>query len=79
MKKNLLKTLRGNKSQLEIAKEYGVSQQCWQSWETGRTVPDNATMLRMENNFGVPMEHIFTKASRFVRLRIKSSKTVALY
>lgn len=59
MKQNLLKILRGDKSQVEMAKEYGVSQQCWQSWETGRTVPDNSTMLRMENNFGVPMEHIF--------------------
>jgi len=48
MKKNLLKDLRGAKSQSEIAKEYEVSQQCWQSWESGRTVPDNATMLQME-------------------------------
>ena len=59
MKKNLLKDLRGTKSQAEIAKEYSVSQQCWQSWEAGRTVPDNATMLQMEKNFNVPMEVIF--------------------
>ncbi|MBR2518352.1 MAG: helix-turn-helix transcriptional regulator [Selenomonadaceae bacterium] len=59
MKKNLLKDLRGAKSQLEIAKEYGVSQQGWQSWEIGRTLPDNATMLKMEKNFNVPMEVIF--------------------
>ena len=59
MKKNLLKDLRGAKSQSEIAKDYQVSQQCWQSWETGRTLPDNATMLLMEKNFGVPMEVIF--------------------
>ena len=59
MKQNLLKVLRGKKTQAEIAKEYGVTQQCWQSWETGRTVPDNAVMLKMENFFGVPMEHIF--------------------
>lgn len=59
MKKNLLKDLRGKKSQAEIAKNYQVSQQCWQSWETGRTLPDNATMLQMEQNFGVPMEVIF--------------------
>ena len=59
MKNNLLKDLRGTKSQTEIAKKYGVSQQCWQSWEVGRTVPDNATMLQMEKNFNVPMEVIF--------------------
>lgn len=59
MKKNLLKALRGDKSQAEIAKEYKISQQCWQSWEIGRTLPDNATMLQMEKNFNVPMEVIF--------------------
>lgn len=59
MKKNLLKKLRGQKSQAEMAKEYKVSQQGWQSWETGRTVPNNATMLQMEKNFNVPMEVIF--------------------
>lgn len=59
MKKNLLKDLRGAKSQSEIAREYKVSQQCWQSWETGRTLPDNATMLQMEKIFGIPMEVIF--------------------
>ena len=59
MKKNLLKELRGTKSQAEIAKKYDVTQQGWQSWEIGRTVPDNATMLQMEKNFNVPMEVIF--------------------
>ena len=59
MKKNLLKDLRGGKSQAEIAKEFNVSQQGWQSWEIGRTVPDNATMLQMEMKFNVPMEVIF--------------------
>ena len=59
MKKNLLKDLRGAKSQSEMAKAYKVSQQGWQSWEAGRTVPDNATMLQMEKNFNVPMEVIF--------------------
>ena len=59
MKKNLLRDLRGTKSQAEIAKDYNVSQQCWQSWEIGRTLPDNATMLQMEKKFNVPMEVIF--------------------
>ena len=59
MKKNLLKDLRGKTIQAEIAKKFNVSQQGWQSWEVGRTVPDNATMLKMENYFNVPMEVIF--------------------
>lgn len=60
--KNLLKVLRGGQTQAEIAKQFGVSQQGWQSWEVGRTIPDNATMLRMEKTFEVPMEHIFFDA-----------------
>lgn len=59
MEKNLLKNLRGQKTQAEIAKEYQVSQQCWQSWEVGRTIPPNSIMLKMEQNFKTPMEMIF--------------------
>lgn len=59
MKKNLLKDLRGTKSQAEMAKEYNITQQCWQSWESGRTLPDNAMMLRLEKDFDIPMEVIF--------------------
>ena len=59
MKKNLLKLLRGQKSQAEMAKQYGVTQSCWHSWEVGRTRPDSQTMLKMENEFQIPMEIIF--------------------
>ena len=59
MIKNLLKLLRGERSQSELAKRFGVSQQGWQSWESGRTVPDNPTMLKMETEFQIPMEVIF--------------------
>ena len=57
--KNLLKMIRGTRSQVEIAKQFGVSQQGWQSWECGRTVPDHSTMLKMEQDFQIPMEVIF--------------------
>ena len=65
MKKNLLKLLRGDRSQSEIAKEYEVSQQCWQSWETGRTIPPNTTMLKMEKDFDIPMEAIFFESFNY--------------
>ena len=65
MKKNLLRDLRGDKSQSEIAKEFNVSQQGWQSWEIGRTVPDNARMLQMEKKFNVPMEVIFFDSFKY--------------
>lgn len=59
MKRNLLKLLRGDKTQNEMANIYGVTQQTWFSWETGRTVPNNETMLKMEKDFSIPMEVIF--------------------
>ena len=68
MKKNILKKLRGTKSQKEIAKEFNFSQQGWQSWETGRTVPNNAIMLQMEKKFNVPMEVIFFDSFNYNKL-----------
>ena len=65
MKRNLLKLLRGNHSQNELAERYNVSQQCWQSWETGRTIPNNATKLKMEREFNIPMEVIFFEAFNY--------------
>ena len=62
---NLLRLLRNNKSQAEIAKEYNVTQQGWQSWECGRTLPDHATMLQMERNFDIPLEVIFFDAFNY--------------
>lgn len=59
MEKNLLRILRGNKTQAQMADKYNVSQQTWFSWESGRTNPSNDIMLRMENDFSIPMEVIF--------------------
>lgn len=59
MKRTLLKLLRGEKTQAEMAKQYGITQAGWQSWETRRTIPPNTTMLKMEKDFQIPMEVIF--------------------
>lgn len=50
MKKNLLQLLRGSESQNDMAIKYGVIQQTWYSWESGRTVPSNEIMLKMERD-----------------------------
>ena len=74
MKKNLLQLLRGNNSQAEMATIYGVTQQAWCSWESGRTVPSNEIMLRMENDFSIPMEVIFFTSFNYkVKLNEKSA------
>lgn len=51
MEKNLLHLLRGGLSQEKMAQKYGVKQQTWYSWESGRTIPSNEIMLQMEHDF----------------------------
>ena len=59
MKRQILIDFRGDKSQTEMAKEYGVSQQMWSYWETGTVTPPPHIMKRLENDIGIPMEVIF--------------------
>ena len=73
MKVNLLGILRGEKSQNDMANKYGISQQTWSSWEKGRTIPDNETMLMMERDFMIPMEVIFFESFNYKMKLNKSS------
>ncbi len=50
---------RDNKSQEEMAKMFGVRQQTYSSWETGRSKPSLAIIKQMELEFSVPMEELF--------------------
>ena len=50
---------RGDRSQSEMAKMYGVTQQAWSLWETGTQKPDVIIMKRLEIDSGVPMEQLF--------------------
>ncbi len=65
MEKNLLRLLRGSKSQKEMADKYRVTQQGWSKWENGDTVPDNQVMLTMEREYKIPMEVIFFEAFNY--------------
>ena len=59
MKRKLLIQFRCEKTQAEIAKEFGVSQQAWASWENGTSQPSVILMKKLEDAIGVPMEEIF--------------------
>ena len=59
MKRPLLIEFRGERSQTEMAKMYGVSQQIWSRWENGTQKPKTITMKQLENDIGKPMEEIF--------------------
>lgn len=59
MKRQLLINYRGDRSQAEMAKLYGVTQQVWSRWENGTQKPKTITMKRLEDAIGRPMEEIF--------------------
>lgn len=58
MRDKLIK-YRGKRSQEEMAKKYGVSQQAWSKYENGTAVPSPSIMLRIERDSGIKMEDIF--------------------
>ena len=62
MKREELIKYRGNRTQEEMGKLYGVKQQTWWAWENGVTKPNLATMKRIEIDSGTPMEVIFFDA-----------------
>lgn len=59
MKREALIAYRGERSQSEMAKLYGVSQQLWSCWETGVSAPSVPIIKRLESDSGVPMEKLF--------------------
>ena len=58
-KRPLLASFRGSRTQEEIGREYGVTQQVWSRWERGDVVPNVVVMKRLERDIGFPMEQIF--------------------
>lgn len=59
MKRDLLIKFRGKRTQVEMAKLYGVTQQAWSMWERGENTPTLLTMKQLEKDVGYPMEEIF--------------------
>lgn len=58
MRETLIKA-RADKSQEEMAQIFGVRQQTYSSWETGRSKPTPFIMKQMEVYFSIPMEELF--------------------
>ncbi len=59
MKREKLVMFRGERSQADMASHYGVTQQAWNSWESGRRTPRPHIMKRLEIDSGIPMEVLF--------------------
>lgn len=50
---------RGGRSQEEMAKIYGVSQQLWSKWELSKGCPSPVMMVKLEKDSGIPLEELF--------------------
>lgn len=57
--RELLIKYRGKRSQKQMAKKYGVSQQAWSKYENGTATPAPNVMLRIEKDSKMKMEKIF--------------------
>lgn len=60
MKRTKLIEYRGERTQADMAKMYGVSQQAWGKWEKGNGKPNVVLMKKLELDSGIPMEEIFS-------------------
>ncbi len=59
MRRERLIKYRGNRTQKEMAENYGVTQQAWNRWELGHTTPTPYLMKKLEVDSGIPMEELF--------------------
>ena len=59
MKREKLIRYRGKRSQAEIAKKAGVSQQTWNTWESGQAAPRIATIPTVAKRLGITPTYFF--------------------
>ena len=58
-KRKALIQYRGSRSQAEMGRKYGVTQQAWSQWENSINAPSAATMHRIATDANLPIEIIF--------------------
>lgn len=56
---DILKELRGNKSQAEIASSVGVTKSAWAMYERGERVPRDEVKIKIAKHFGRSVQEIF--------------------
>lgn len=55
----ILKKLRGDKSQSEIAEDIGITKSSWAMYERGERVPRDEVKIKIANYFNKTVEEIF--------------------
>ena len=56
---SILRELRGDRTQDEIAKELGITKSSWAMYERGERTPRDETKIRIARFFGKSIEEIF--------------------
>ena len=56
---NMLRRLRGTKSQAEIASSIGITKSAWAMYERGERVPRDDTKVRIADFFNVSVLDLF--------------------
>lgn len=59
----LLRELRGDRTQEEIARAIGITKSSWAMYERGERTPRDETKMRIANFFGRSIEEIFFSTS----------------
>lgn len=59
---DVLKKLRGDKTQAEIAREIGISKSAWAMYETDSRTPRDEVKIKIADYFNVPVQEIFFRS-----------------
>lgn len=55
----ILRNLRGQQTQEEVAKAIGITKSSWAMYERGERVPRDEVKVKIAQYFGVPVQDIF--------------------
>ncbi len=67
-----LKSLRGKRTQEEVAKQIGVSRARYSHYENGRSEPDYETLKKLADYYKVTIDYLLTGTEKKKRLKTKS-------
>ena len=59
MDNELLRELRGGKTQEEIAKDIGITKSAWAMYERGERIPRDEVKVKIAKYFGRTVEELF--------------------
>lgn len=56
---SILRKLRGNRTQEDVAKGIGITKSSWAMYERGERTPRDEVKVQISRYFGIPVQEIF--------------------